>query len=59
MEVTELGPGIPVFVVRIQYPAMCVPVTESQLDGLLKDIQQVSLSLIFVMRRRTRKKLHL
>lgn len=30
-----------VFIVRVQYPQMCMPVNETDLDGLLKDIQQV------------------
>lgn len=30
-----------VFMVRVQYPQICVPITETELDDLLKDIQKV------------------
>ena len=35
------GSGIPPFVVRVQYPQLCVPVSETKLDSLLTDIRQV------------------
>ena len=35
------GSGIPPFVVRVQYPQLCVPVSESTLDSLLTHIRQV------------------
>ena len=37
----DLASSVPVFVVRVQYPQMCVPITETELDGLLTDIQKV------------------